>query len=254
MITTTLALDLVANVLSALIYRIVAKMLAARPVEGKARLAAWSFAAWWYVLALLALYGAFADVMSMLEAWTLPMLVTALNVLLLVILLALGGLVYYLLYLYTGREGTWKPVLAFYGLFWAYLVYHLQALGPKGIKAGAITPQLDYVRDPATHPFAPILAILLILPILAAAIAYFTLFFRTKEPTQRYRIAVVAASIVLWFSFSLVGSLAGVSQSLQWVVLSRAVSLAAAAGVYLAYRPPAWVQRRWHVDTVGRGT
>jgi hypothetical protein len=250
MLTTALALDLVANLVAAGIYAAVGRMVAARPVEAPGRPARQAFAAWWNVLALLSLYGAFADVVTMAGWWTVPLLVAATHVLLLVILLALGGLLYYLVYLYTGRQGAWKPILLFYGLFWACLVYYVEALGPDGVQAGAINPQLHYAHDPQTDGFGPVLGVLLVLPIIGGAVGYSTLFFKAKEPTQRYRIAVVSVSIVLWFSFSLVGSLAGVSQALDWIVLSRLVSLGAAAAVYAAYRPPRWVQRRWGVQGV----
>jgi hypothetical protein len=250
MITAPLSLDLAANLLSAGIYAAVARMVGARPVAARAVQARRAFALWWNVLALLSLYGAFADAVSMAERWTVPLLVAATHVLLLAILLALGGLLYYLVYLYTGAEGAWKPILAFYGLFWASLVYYIEWLRPDGIQAGAITPQLHYLHDPKADAFAPLLGLLLILPILGGAVAYLTLFFKAQDRTQRYRIAVVSLSILLWFGFSLVGSLAGVSQSLEWIVLSRAISIGAAASVYAAYRPPRWVQRRWGVQGI----
>lgn len=252
MITTPLLLDLAANVASAVIYRAVGRLVAARPVESKARLASGAFAAWWYVLAFFAVYGAFGDVVTMADRWTVPILVAVTHVILLVLLVAIGALVYYLVYLYTGREWTWKPLLAFYGLFWVFLVYWIESLHPNGLKAGPLSPTLAYETDPTGSAASTAIGLLLILPIIAAAFAYFTLFFRAKEPTQRYRIAVVSLSILLWFSFSLVGSLAGVSQSLAWIILSRAVSLGAAASVYFAYRPPAWVRRRYHVEGIAR--
>ncbi|MCA1811853.1 MAG: hypothetical protein LC623_07585 [Halobacteriales archaeon] len=251
MLTTTLALDLVANLLSCVIYLAVARIVAARPVDAKAVSARRAFAWWWDVLALLALYGAFADAVTMAGAWTVPLLVAAVHVLLLAILLGLAGLLYYLVYLYTGREGAWKPIVLFYGLFWAFLVYWIEALQPNGIQPGVITPQLSYVHDPKDSAFGPLLGLLLILPIIGGAVGYFTLFFRAHETTQRYRIAVVSLSILLWFSFSLVGSLLEVNQSLAWTILSRTISLAAALCVYGAYRPPRWVQRRWGVQGVG---
>lgn len=247
---TTLALDFVSNLAAAAIYAAVARMLAARPVEASAVRARRAFSTWWGVLSLLSLYGAFADAVTLAGGWTLPLLVAATHVLMLAILLGLAGLLYYLIYLYTGREGAWKPILAFYVAFWAFLVYYIEALRPDGIQEGVITPQLHYLHDPSASPLAPLLGLLLVGPIIAAALGYFTLFFRTREPTQRYRIAVVALSIVLWFSFSLVGSVTGVNRDLPWVIASRAVSLAAAACVYAAYRPPRWVQRRWGVEGV----
>lgn len=252
MITAPLALGLVANLVAAAIYLGVARIVSARPVDSRALGARRAFAWWWNVLALLSLYGAFADVVTMLEVWTAPLLAAAVHVLLLAILLGLAGLFYYLVYLYTGREGAWRAILVFYGLLWAVLVYWIEALGPNGIKPGVLTLQLQYVRDPADSSFGPVLALLLIVPILTAAIGYFTLFFKAREPTQRYRIAVVSLSILLWFSFSLFGSLAGVQRDLAWIVLSRTIGITAALAVYAAYRPPRWVQRRWGVHGVAQ--
>jgi hypothetical protein len=250
MLSTPLALDLVANLIAAAIYAAVARMLAARPEEAHAVQARQAFAAWWYVLAGLSLLGAASDLVSMADAWTLPLLVALTQVVLLVILMAFAALLYYLLYLYTGWADSWKWIGVAYLLFWGFLVYLVALFQPDGLEPGLINPQLHYVHDPKGSAAAAALGLLLLLPIIAGAIGYFTLYFRAKEPTQRYRIAVVSLSIVLWFSFSLVGSIAGVSQSLPWVLLSRLVSLAAAACVYAAYRPPRWVQRRWGVQGV----
>jgi hypothetical protein len=252
MLTSVLALDLVANLISTAIYLAVARLLAGRPVEARALRARQAFATWWYVLAFLSLYGAVADVITMLEGWTLPLLLALTHIVLLVITLAFAALLYYLLYLYTGWSNSWKAIGAAYLLFWGYLVYLVATFEPDGIQPGLINPQLHYVHDPQGSAVAAVLGLLLLLPIIAGALGYFTLFFRAKEPTQRYRIAVVSLSITLWFSFSLIGSIAGVSQSLAWVLLSRLVSLAAAACVYGAYRPPRWVQRRFGVQGIPR--
>lgn len=249
-LTLPIALDVLADVLGAVLYFAVARLVASRPVEAAAVGARQAFSAWWNVLGVLSLYGVFADGVTLAGRWTVPLLLASTQVLLLVILLALAALMYYLIYLYTGRQAAWKPILAFYGLFWALFVYYIESLQPNGIDAGAITPMLHYAHDPKADWFAPLLGLLLILPLIGAAVGYFTLFFRAREPTQRYRIAVVSLSLVLWFTFSLVGGLVGVSQALFWIVLSRVVSLAAAGCVYAAYRPPRWVQRKWGVQGI----
>jgi hypothetical protein len=248
MITLLLAVDLMANLLAAAIYRAVARLLADRPVEAPAVRARQAFAAWWTVLAALSLFGAGADLVTMGDAWNVPLLVAFTQVVLLVVLAALAALLYYLLYLYTGWAHAWKWIGAAYVAFWAALVYLVAAFEPDGLQPGPINPQLHFVHDPEGSAAAAVLGLLLLLPIIVGAFGYFTLFFRAREPTQRYRIAVVSLSIVLWFSFSLVGNIAGVSQSLEWLLLSRLVSLGAAACVYGAYRPPAWVQRRLGVQ------
>jgi hypothetical protein len=257
MITTTLLLDLLANLLAAGIYLSVARIVASRPVEPSGVPARQAFTLWWNVLGGFAVYAAIFDVATMAGYWDSPnvdlaskvaLLVTAMHVALLVLMAALAALFYYLIYLYTGRSRAWRPIALAYGLFWAALVYWVEVQHPIGLKPGPITPQLAYEHSTVGTPAAQALGLLLLLPIIASAVAYFTLFFRTRDTTQRYRIAVVSTSIVVWFSFSLSTSLAGAGQSLVLVIASRLVSLAAAASVYLAYRPPAWVQRRWNVQ------
>ncbi|HEX2066594.1 MAG TPA: hypothetical protein VHI93_07260, partial [Candidatus Thermoplasmatota archaeon] len=235
---------------AAAIYAAVARLLAARPVETQAVQARRAFATWWGVLAGLSLFGAVFDVISMLDGWSLPLMLAFTHILLLAILAAFGALLYYLVYLYTGWERAWQWIGAAYLAFWGFLVYLVASFQPDGLQPGPINPRLHYVHDPQGSAVASVLGLLFLLPLLAGALGYFTLFFKAREPTQRYRIAVVSLSLVLWFTFSLVGSVAGLNEGLGWIVLSRLVSLGAAACVYAAYRPPGWVRRRWGVGGI----
>jgi hypothetical protein len=82
---------------------------------------------------------------------------------------------------------------------------------------------------------------------IAGGFAYFTLYFRMSEPTQKYRILLVSWSIISWFVTPFIGIAGGLTDYDWWQVVSRLIGLVAALTVLLAYWPPGWVQQRYGV-------
>jgi uncharacterized membrane protein len=79
-------------------------------------------------------------------------------------------------------------------------------------------------------------------PPLLAGLAYLSLLFRVKEPIQRYRVALVGGSILLWVGSGLVARLSG--SGLAAFLTLAVVGLGAAIAVLLAYHPPRAIARR----------
>lgn len=86
--------------------------------------------------------------------------------------------------------------------------------------------------------------VLLVFPQIIGGLAYFTLYFRVKDPAQKYRIALVAWSIIIWFASAFLASISGLAQFDWWQIVSRLIGLGAALATLMAYQPPGWIQHR----------
>ena len=95
-----------------------------------------------------------------------------------------------------------------------------------------------------------LIVILLIFPQVIAGIAYFTLYFSVKEVTQKYRVAVVSGSIIIWFLSAFIASISGLSQYDWWQIASRLIGLGATLAILMAYRPIPWIKQRLGVESI----
>ena len=153
----------------------------------------------------------------------------------------LAGLAFYLLYLFTGRRGWLWPTVAFYAAVCLSTMYYVQARGPTGVLVDAWKTDLTYAEP--LSPVATLIVLLLLLPQIVGALAYGSLAFRVREPVHRYRVAILATAIFVWFASALAAELA---RSSFWQFVTRpGIGLAVAALVVIAYTPPAFLHRRF---------
>jgi len=249
-----------------IVYAYVARLILARHPSADARVANYAFATWW---------AGFGAVEFLLSAYQFPVslgyrdvavITTVLYLLFILISAAIWGLVYYLVYLYTGSSRAFWPVTVFYGALAVGLVYLISWIDISGFDAqGNIVCRESAVSCNTLLPpwVSILLGLALSAPIVAAAIAYGTLYFRTTERTQRFRIGVVAGSFFLWFGWSTVSSLIGISTrasklqqegdpSLQHTLalVNATIALVVPVLIVLAYRPPMWLRARLGVEPV----
>lgn len=231
---------------SAAVFAYVGWRLGRREVEETAKPAARSFTVWWYGLALVTALGAAGNLAGTLGATSLPLFVALLYASLALLCVALWGLLYFLLYLFTGRRGLVAPLAVFYAAYFALLVAVVTQAAPNAVVVDRWSTHVVYAR-PFEGLVTNVLLSLLILPQLAGALAYFTLVFRLREPTLRYRVALVSSSIIVWFMSAYLGALAGLASQDWWQVASRLLGLGAATAILLAYQPPGWIRRRFGI-------
>jgi hypothetical protein len=98
-----------------------------------------------------------------------------------------------------------------------------------------------------TGPLFVIVVLLLLLPQMIGAFAYFTLYFRMPEVTQKYRILLVSWSIIIWFLSPLLALVGGLAEQDWWQLASRFIGLAAALTILIAYLPPRWLRQRYGI-------
>ena len=238
------------SVVSATIYGYVAARLSQRTISNPGAQFAWQlFGLWWYCLAATTLVSGFLHLLGAFSLVSLPLFVALTYVNLLLICIALWGLLYYLVYLFTGSRRILVPLTIFYVLYYVLLVYYITASVPARVEITRWTTQLVYAR-PITGPFFSLVLILLVFPQILASLAYFTLFFRVREATQRYRVLLVSWCIILWFGSAFVASVTGLSQEDWWQILSRLIGLGAALGILFAYFPPGIIRRRFGIASI----
>jgi hypothetical protein len=246
-IQSTLLFSALFALVAAGIYAYIGWRLSKRVISSsEARLAWQSFTVWWYGLALTTLVGGFLNLCGALGLMILPLFVTATYINILVICIALCGLVYYLIYLFTGNSRLLVPLATSYLIYYVLLVYYITASIPEKINVDHWRTTVAY-RAPLTGPFFVILIALLLLPQVMGGLAYFTLYFRVTEVTQKYRTLLVSWSIIVWFLSPFAALAGGLAQQDWWQLMSRLIGLAAALTILMAYLPPRWLKQRYGI-------
>ena len=246
-IQPTLLFSALFALLAAGIYTYIGWRLSKRVItSSRAQLAWGSFTVWWYGLAATTLIGALLSLLGAVGFTSLPLFVTATYINLLIICLALCGLLYYLIYLFTGNSRSLILLAIFYLIYYVLLVYYITASAPGDVKVDRWTTRIVY-HSPLTGPFFVFILVLLLLPQIIGGLAYFTLYFRVSDLTQKYRILLVSWSIIIWFISLLIAQAGGLAQQDWWQLTSRFIGLAAALTILMAYLPPHWLKQRYGI-------
>lgn len=238
--------------IAAVVYAVVAYVQLRRPVSAEGRSARNGFVLWWAGVAFIGLFGLAIGRLADTETWSLTTYRILLYTFIPIIFVALGGLVYYLLYLYTGRGTILRYVVAFYLIMTVAFVVFVEAQDPFiGPDPDTGETGLQYANE-APAWASLLFSLALLLPPFAAAVAYFALWFQTKDRTVRYRILLVSGGFVLWMGFSLLGSLtrfaSGVEeQGFAAQLIGQLLGLLSAALVLLAYYPPPFMRKALNV-------
>jgi hypothetical protein len=250
MIQPTLFFGALLSTFTAGIYYYVGYVLSQRQASSQDSRMAWTmFIVWWYALAATTLSGAILSLLGALGIVGLPLFVTVTIVNLLATCVALFGLMYYLLYLFTGSRHLLVPLTLFYIFYYAFLIYYVLASDPVRVSVDRWRAALVYENQIKGPLFLAIL-LLLVFPQIIGSLAYFTLYFRIKNPTQKYRVLLVSWSIIIWFLSAFLASIAGLSELDWWQVVSRLIGLSAALAIRFAYQPPLWIKQRYNVLSI----
>ena len=236
MATASLLVAAASSLVVGLAFLGVARAVSRRPGEGDRVLARRAHALWWAGLgtylvlqSLLTFAGAFDRLTT--EAYLVSRLVA-----LPLLCLSTWGITFYMLYLYTGRRELAGPLALAYGAI-CMLFFWVTYSTPQAV---IVERWIVTLRDDA--PLYRLLYALVGLPPILASLAYLWLLRRTREPEQRYRIALTAGSILLYVGSGLVARLTA-NDALIFATLVGLGSLAAAASL-AAYYPPAALRAR----------
>ena len=253
MIQPTLLFGATFAFLSAGIYFYVGRVLSRRRQTSSGSGMAWlMFVVWWFALSLATLSGGILSLLGAFGIIGLPLFTTITIINLLTTCVALLGLMFYLLYLYTGNTRLIWPVGLFYFGYYGMLVYFVEASDPVGVTVNRWNATLEY-QNAVQGPLLLVVLLLLVLPQIIGSLAYFMLYFQVTAKTQKYRILLVSWSIIIWFASSLLAGISGLSQQDWWQIVSRLIGLGAALTILFAYQPPSWIKRRFGVAAIAEG-
>ena len=246
----TLFINSLFDCAAAAIYAYIGHRLGRRHIHFTETRLAWTFfIVWWYGLAAATLSTAVTRLLGASGMLSLPLFLTFTYVNLPAVCLALFGLTYYLLYLFTGSRKLLVPLTIFYSLIYILVVYAINAHNPVGVRLERWQVAFQYETAPA-GPLLGLLLILLLFPQILGSLAYFSLYFRVEDTTQKYRILLVSWGIIIWFIRPLLAPLFGLAQQEWWQIATVLIGLGAALTILMAYQPPNWIKQRYNVTSI----
>lgn len=233
---------------SSFAYLVVGFLVARRPVDPGSRLALYGFAGWWAGLAIIGFYSVPTALGINLADQGLGVFRLYIYTLFPLLHVALAGLVYYLLYLYTGKRAIAWPIAAAYVALSIWLVYLVEGFGPYvGVGESGMN-EILYTRE---HPpwIALAYGLALVVPPIVGALAYAALWFQVQDRESRYRIVLVSSGILVWFGYSLFNTVLSFitgdnASTFTFRLVSQLLGLVASVMVLIAFAPPRPV-RRW---------
>lgn len=227
--------------LIAAVYLALGGRLLRRPATEPGQRAVRFFALWWMGLAGHSIVAAIFTLVGGLAAPPAAFVAAGTYLGAALIALMSWGLLYYLLFLFTGRMWVVRALTAVYALMFVGLVAGVAYAGPRAIDVQGWIPIILYDR-PEGSALDPIAAIAFLVPPLVASGLYATLFVRVKDPAKRWRIALTGGAIFVWFTTSIAF---GALRDDVAAIVGRSFALAAALSAFVAYEPPAWARRRF---------
>ena len=224
------------SIATGLAFGVVARAVSRRAVAPENLIARRAHAAWWLALgAYLVLQGALTLVAAA-DALTLGTYLASRVIAIPLLCAATWGITFYLVHLYTGSARLAVPLGLMYAgvaalFFWA-------TFGGAGQEL-RVEPWLVGLDDDA--PAYRAIYVLVGLPPILASLAFLTLLPRLDTREQRYRVVLLAGSILAYVGSGLAARLAADDA----IVFATLVPLGLAAGVasVAAYHPPAFVRR-----------
>lgn len=245
-----LLLDALFATVTAGIFAYVGRDFARRPASEDTRRARDCFVAWWYGLSVVTLVGALRSALGAAGFLDLSVHVALSFFSLLPLMVALFGLLYYLLFIHTGNARLFTPLAVAYTALFVGFAWLITWLKPTAVKVDAWSVGFEYARKLEGWPVG-VLIILLLGPVLVAALLYGSLVFRAKTRIARYRVGMTSGAFLLWFGSSGIASVLGLTTLPNWPVASRAIGLVSTLMVLAAYRPPAALRRRLESEPEG---
>jgi hypothetical protein len=160
-----------------------------------------------------------------------------------------AGLLYYVLYLLTGRAWVAMPVLSYYLVMIPALRYPVEVARPIGYTVADWNVNLVY-EGSLTGPTYTLALALTAVPLMASMLAYAALVLRVREPALRYRVACTAAAFILWVGIEVVVWSAGLASTGTGEITRRLVGLLVTLVVGIGYYPPLAARERWGARSI----
>lgn len=218
------------------------RVIQRRRAKGDDHGAVRAFAVWWYAASVVILDTTVRSALALLGVTDLALHAALQYFVNLAVAVALGALMYYILYLLTGMRKLLKPVVVVYGLYFCYLIWYSVRAGPRELVMGDWSVTLRGENNPTTTETL-VFGLLLTAPVLTTVLAFSILAFHVQDRVPRYRMSMVAGAFLFLFGMIFLAYVLGWSRQPWFPLAYQLPALAASVIVLLAYRPPPPVQR-----------
>ncbi len=218
-----------------------------RQVPPQDRPAMLGFGVWWFSAAAILFIVGIRIVFYILGVRESAAYMTMTSLIAVPLSVGLAGLVYYLVYIYSGSRQAVYPIVVFYLFFMLFVLYYFGLPGERTVHATHWSIQLEG-GEPVPGWMGAVFGLLVAGPVLLAVLAYGSLFFVVKTPEQRFRVISIFSAFALWFTPLLLGFLLGFNGSSWFPLVYQLPGIPAAALIILGFKPPQALQKRWSQD------
>jgi hypothetical protein len=240
MSATTLAAGTLLDVLSLVLYFRVAALVR-REYAGSPGRAREAFATFWYGVGVVNGLQAALELVAVFHDPGVALAFAVWNTRIAVALASFAGLVYYLLYVYTGNRRLFWPTLLFYVLTFLLMQVWLLQSAPVGTDVSHWRVDLRFAHE--DHgPLYKLVVLMFFLPPVVASVAYAFVLRMTRTPLQRYRARLLAWSLGGYFLGLTAGYLSPGWP--WWGLVENLLGIGAATAAILALRPPRGLRAR----------
>lgn len=248
MVESTLALAAASTLLVGATYAYVGLHLVrkarAERGDGRNARALSFFGGWWFATSLNQSLGGVLYLAAAFGWTDLSIQLTYVLVQRLLLALSLVGLMFYLIYLQTGRDAL-LPLAIVYAAYYASQVYIVVARAPIGVESFGWRTDLVYAN--ASSPLWESLSLLIVVPPVIGALSLLRVYPRLPSPARRLRVAMIGGGFVVWWVLAVIAGQAR-TFDLAWLQgLNRVVGILVALGILLAYEPRPWMERRFGI-------
>lgn len=247
MVQTTLLFAGVVTLLVALAYAYVGLRLPGRRslTEPAGRAMAF-FSLWWLATAANQAGGSTLYIAAALGWTDLDVQIAYVVVQRVLLAISLVGLMYYLLYVFSGRSYL-VPLVAAYTVFALLSIYTVLAREPQGVLLWDWRTDLDYAKT-ISGAFDLANFVFILLPPVLGSLALWRLYPRVATRGQRVRIAAVSIGFVLWWVYAILVGRQSTFDNDLIQGFNRVLGLTVALVILFAYEPTPWMQRRFGLD------
>ena len=235
MVVPTLALSGLANVAAGAAFLVVGLRFVPRRVSPDSQLAMQAFAMYWAALGAYTLVGGAMDLLAAAGVTPFPLFLAVRLLSIPIIVIGVGSVTFYLLFLFSGDQRWVWPVAAFFSLVLVGMSYYVADREPFGVLVSGWRTDLAYA-NPYETGFFSIIVLGIVVPPILGAIAYLVLAWRLPRGDAARRARWVGTAILLWSLAALAARLGDGSDFAQF--LTRPVlGVAVAIVVVRAYLP-----------------
>ena len=240
MTASTLAAGALLDALSLALYLWVGRLVLQEYPDAPGRTRE-AFATFWYGVGIVNGLQAGLEVVAVFRDPGVPLAFAVWNTRIAVALASFAGLVYYLLFVYTGRRRLFWSTLLFYVATFMLMQVWLMQSGPAGTDVSHWRVDLRFEHADKGALYKLVVLMFFVPPLLASA-AYAMVLRMAKTPMQRHRVRLMSGSLGVYFLGLTMGYLN--TGWPWWGLVENLLGIGAALVAILALRPPRAVRAR----------